>query len=107
MHISYLAYLLPLAALVAGQDTNIDTVKRAFTAADVRITLLVLERLVQLFSTQIPGDLTIAFNPTALLEVSLSQATGAPIVLHAGIQVPRDCTFTSYLSEDVLIMTPQ
>ncbi|KAF9468739.1 phosphatidylethanolamine-binding protein, partial [Collybia nuda] len=40
----------------------------------------------------IPRDLTIAFNPTALLEVSLPQATGAPITLHAGIQVPRDLT---------------
>lgn len=107
MHISSLAYLLPLAALVVSQDTSIDTVKRAFTAANVRITLQVLERRAQSLSTQIPRDLGIKFNPTALLEVSLPQATGAPIALHAGIQVPRDCMSTSYLSEDILTVSSQ
>ncbi|KAJ7674027.1 PEBP-like protein [Mycena polygramma] len=74
MYFSCLASLLTLALVAVGQDTSIQTVKKAFTAADI------------------PTDLGIVFNPTALFEVSLPQATGAPITLHAGVNVPRNDT---------------
>ncbi|KAJ7177403.1 hypothetical protein C8R43DRAFT_1118400 [Mycena crocata] len=41
---------------------------------------------------KISEDLAIVVKPTALLEVSLPQAAGPPITLHAGIQVPRNDT---------------
>ncbi|KAJ7274229.1 PEBP-like protein [Mycena rebaudengoi] len=74
MHVSRLASILTLAICALGQDTSTRTVKRAFDAANI------------------PANLAITFNPTALLEVSLPQASGPPITLHAGIQVPREDT---------------
>ncbi|KAJ7154355.1 PEBP-like protein [Mycena crocata] len=74
MHPSKLASLLTLALVAVGQDTSIREVKKAFKAANI------------------PEDLAIVFKPTALLEVSLPQAAGPPITLHAGIQVPRNDT---------------
>ncbi|KAJ7133003.1 PEBP-like protein [Mycena filopes] len=72
MYLSHLASLLALALTAVAQDTSIRTVKAAFAAADI------------------PANLNIAFNPTALLEVTLPQPTGRPITLHAGIQLPRN-----------------
>ncbi|KAJ7677470.1 PEBP-like protein [Mycena rosella] len=74
MYLSHLALILALAVFAAGQDVSIAAVDKAFNAADI------------------PTDLDIVFKPTALLEVSLPQATGPPITLHAGIQVPRNDT---------------
>ncbi|KAJ6525281.1 PEBP-like protein [Mycena vulgaris] len=74
MYLSHLASVLALALFAAGQDVSIKAVEKAFSAADI------------------PTDLAIDFNPTALLEVSLPQTTGPPITLHAGIQVPRNDT---------------
>ncbi|KAJ8080945.1 hypothetical protein PM082_017780 [Marasmius tenuissimus] len=73
MRPSYFA-LLSCFSLVLGQDTNVRTVKNAFEAANI------------------PEDLSINFNPTALLEVSLPQSDGCSITLHAGIQLPRNAT---------------
>ncbi|KAJ7171252.1 PEBP-like protein [Mycena filopes] len=75
----YISWNLPtialtLAAVALGQDVSIRAVEKAFNAADI------------------PTNLNIVFKPTALLEVSLPQATGRPITLHAGIQVPRNDT---------------
>ncbi|KAJ7021584.1 PEBP-like protein [Mycena alexandri] len=72
MYLSHLTSLLALALAVASQDTSIRKVDAAFAAANL------------------PANLDITFKPTALLEVSLPQATGPPITLHAGIQVPRN-----------------
>ncbi|KAF7314458.1 Zn(2)-C6 fungal-type domain-containing protein [Mycena kentingensis (nom. inval.)] len=66
--------LLALALAVLGQDTSIAEVKKAFCDANI------------------PENLSITFEPRALLEVALPQATGPPIILHAGIQVPREDT---------------
>ncbi|KAJ7442611.1 PEBP-like protein [Mycena latifolia] len=74
MHLSHLASVLAFALFAAGQDVSIRAVDKAFCAANI------------------PTDLDIVFKPTALLEVSLPQATGPPITLHAGIQVPRNDT---------------
>jgi len=74
MRISCLAVSLTLAAVALAQDVSIHAVEKAFNAADI------------------PTDLEIVFKPTALLEVSLPQATGRPITLHAGINVPRNDT---------------
>ncbi|KAF8061715.1 PEBP-like protein [Lyophyllum atratum] len=74
MYFSTLTYLLPLAALVAGQDTSLRTVRQAFNAADI------------------PADLSITFNPRFLLEVTFPQTSGRAITLHAGIQLPRNST---------------
>ncbi|KAJ7095724.1 PEBP-like protein [Mycena belliarum] len=74
LSLSHLASALFLAGLAAGQDTSVRKVKNAFRAADI------------------PADLALAFKPTALLDVSLPQASGRPLTLHAGIQVPRDDT---------------
>ncbi|KAJ7058966.1 PEBP-like protein [Mycena amicta] len=65
---------IALGIVVLAQDVSIHTVKKAFQEANI------------------PTDLDITFKPTALLEVSLPQATGKPIVLHAGINVPRNDT---------------
>ncbi|KAJ7202158.1 PEBP-like protein [Mycena pura] len=74
MHFSLILSLCTFALGVAGQDLSIRAVKKAFRAADV------------------PADLDIVFRPTALLEVGFPQATGKPIVLHAGVQVPQNDT---------------
>ncbi|KAF8171983.1 PEBP-like protein [Mycena galopus ATCC 62051] len=74
MYILHLASLLALALVAVGQDVSIKAVEKAFLAADL------------------PADLDIVFKPTALIEVSLPQATGPPITLHAGIHVPRNDT---------------
>jgi len=74
MHLSCLAFLSTLALVAIGQDVSIRTVEKAFVAADI------------------PTDLDIVFNPTALLEVSLPQTARPPITLHAGIHVPRNDT---------------
>ncbi|KAJ7689112.1 phosphatidylethanolamine-binding protein [Mycena rosella] len=71
---SRIASILALALFTAGQDVSIGAVDKAFCAA------------------KIPENLTIVFKPTALLEVSLPQASGRPITLHAGIHVPLNDT---------------
>ncbi|KAF7346567.1 hypothetical protein MSAN_01884800 [Mycena sanguinolenta] len=74
MYILCLASLWALALVAAGQDVSIRAVEKAFSDANL------------------PANLDIVFKPTALLEVSLPQATGPPITLHAGIHVPRNDT---------------
>ncbi|KXN88546.1 OV-16 antigen [Leucoagaricus sp. SymC.cos] len=66
---------LSLVALAASaQDTSITRVKQAFNAANI------------------PADLSIKFDPTALLEVTFPQANARPITIHAGQQLPRNST---------------
>ncbi|KAJ8518289.1 hypothetical protein ONZ45_g4627 [Pleurotus djamor] len=66
--------ILPFFTLVSSQDTGLGQVRAAFANANI------------------PEDLSITFNPSTLLEVSLPQASGSPITLHAGVQLPRDST---------------
>ncbi|KAF8958369.1 phosphatidylethanolamine-binding protein, partial [Flammula alnicola] len=40
----------------------------------------------------IPGNISLTFNPKALLEVTFPEPVGKSIVLHAGIQLPRNAT---------------
>ncbi|KAJ7781757.1 PEBP-like protein [Mycena maculata] len=74
MYLAPLGSLLTLALVAVGQDVSIAAVEKAFFAANL------------------PTNLSIVFKPTALIEVSLPQATGPPILLHAGIHVPRNDT---------------
>jgi len=66
--------LLALASFVVAQDTNLGTVKRTFDKAHV------------------PGNLSLAFNPKVLLEVTFPETNSRPITLHAGVQLPRNST---------------
>ncbi|KAF9446376.1 PEBP-like protein [Macrolepiota fuliginosa MF-IS2] len=67
--------LLSLFALiVSAQDTNVRTVKQAFDNANI------------------PTDIEITFNPTALLEVTFPETGSNPITIHAGEQLPRNST---------------
>ncbi|KAF7767885.1 hypothetical protein Agabi119p4_7128 [Agaricus bisporus var. burnettii] len=67
--------LLSLFTLLVGaQDTSIRDVRRAFADANI------------------PEDLSINFEPTALLQVTFPQGDSDPITLHAGVQLRRDST---------------
>ncbi|KAF5362912.1 hypothetical protein D9758_007091 [Tetrapyrgos nigripes] len=70
----YLNAVIPLLTFVHGQDTCLKEVKSAFEAANI------------------PEDISITFDPTVLLEVTLPQTSGDSITLHAGVQVPREDT---------------
>ncbi|KAJ7643973.1 PEBP-like protein [Roridomyces roridus] len=74
MRLSRFTSLISLALVAVAQDVSIADVEEAFVAANI------------------PEDLHITFEPTALLEVSLPQATGSLITLKAGIQVPQNDT---------------
>ncbi|KAJ7723841.1 PEBP-like protein [Mycena maculata] len=74
MYLPRLTSVLTLALAAVGQDVSTRAVEKAFFAANL------------------PANLSIVFKPTALLEVAFPQATGPPIVLHAGIHVPRNGT---------------
>ncbi|KXN88544.1 hypothetical protein AN958_07180 [Leucoagaricus sp. SymC.cos] len=64
-----------LITAVYAQDTSIAAVKQAFNNANI------------------PTDLKITFNPKFLLEVALPQnGTQLPIIVHTGIQLPREET---------------
>ncbi|KAF5360966.1 hypothetical protein D9756_004548 [Leucocoprinus leucothites] len=67
-------FLSLIALAVTAQDTNVRTVKRTFDAANI------------------PTDLSITFDPTALLEVTFPEPNARPITIHAGQQLPRDST---------------
>ncbi|RXW17741.1 hypothetical protein EST38_g8115 [Candolleomyces aberdarensis] len=67
------------AVLAAGlgafaQDVSLSDVTKAFKDA------------------KIPGDLSINFDPQALLDVTFPQESGKPITLKAGVQLPRNAT---------------
>ncbi|KAF8972708.1 PEBP-like protein [Flammula alnicola] len=69
------AILLAFCAFKAiAQDTSLGEVKRAFDAA------------------HIPGNLSLAFEPKVLLEVTFPEPAAKPIVLHAGVHLPRNAT---------------
>ncbi|KAJ7480629.1 PEBP-like protein [Mycena latifolia] len=74
MYLSACATVFALVLSAAGQDVSLRTVDKAFCAANI------------------PTNLNIAFKPTALLEVSFPQTYGRPLILHAGIHVPRNDT---------------
>lgn len=69
-----LEFLSLIALAVIAQDTNIQTVEQAFDNANI------------------PEDLSITFNPNALLEVTFPEPGADPITIHAGQQLPRDST---------------
>jgi len=84
-----------LATIAAAQDVSLQTVKRVFDEALVSVSPQFAPRVCVfvaniLFITQVPGNLSLSFNPKALLEVTFPQATGRPITLHAGIHLPRN-----------------
>ncbi|KAH8114695.1 PEBP-like protein [Phellopilus nigrolimitatus] len=64
-------FFLPLSL---GQDTDLETVKTAFEKANITEA----------------ADIT--FNPIVLLEVSFPQASGPDVLVHAGVQLPRNQT---------------
>ncbi|KAF8989029.1 phosphatidylethanolamine-binding protein [Cyathus striatus] len=63
-----------LLGLAKAQDTSVSQVKKAFDDANV------------------PADIHITFNPKALLEVTFPEGKNSPIILHAGVQLPRNAT---------------
>ncbi|KAF5347002.1 hypothetical protein D9756_011027 [Leucocoprinus leucothites] len=67
-------FLSLIALAVTAQDTNINRVTQAFDNANI------------------PEDISITFNPTALLEVTFPEAGANAITIHAGQQLPRDST---------------
>ncbi|KXN88547.1 CEN-like protein 2 [Leucoagaricus sp. SymC.cos] len=69
-----LGFLTLIAFAVSAQDTSTATVKQAFDDANI------------------PEDLSINFDPAALLEVTFPEGSSPPITLHAGQQLPRDAT---------------
>jgi len=87
-----LTFLSLIALTVVAQDTNIHTVEQAFDNAHVSdwsvgpFTIFLLLSL-----AQIPQDLSIFFDPSALLEVTFPEPDASPITIHAGQQMPRDC----------------
>lgn len=91
--------LLSLFTLLVGaQDTSIRDVRRAFADANVSIsvTFRLLKSMAYVRSGyQIPEDLSINFEPTALLQVTFPQGDSDPITLHAGVQLRRDCMLNS------------
>ncbi|KAL0960897.1 hypothetical protein HGRIS_005906 [Hohenbuehelia grisea] len=74
MRVELLVLLAPFISVALAQDLSTRAVKRAFDTADI------------------PADLAITFNPSALLEVTFPQTSGPAITLHAGIQLPRNAT---------------
>ncbi|KAF7299604.1 hypothetical protein HMN09_00965800 [Mycena chlorophos] len=74
MLLSLIAPLLSLAVVVFGQDLSTATVKKAFDDASI------------------PQDIELKFDPVALLEVTFPQNDSPPVVLNAGIMVPRNDT---------------
>ncbi|EKM75532.1 hypothetical protein AGABI1DRAFT_116362 [Agaricus bisporus var. burnettii JB137-S8] len=68
------SFLSLFVLAIKAQDRDLGVVKRAFEAADI------------------PADLSLNFNPTALLEVTFPESDGNDITIHAGQQVPRDST---------------
>ncbi|KAJ3567086.1 hypothetical protein NP233_g6597 [Leucocoprinus birnbaumii] len=69
-----LGFLSLIALAVTAQDTNVRRVKQTFDDANI------------------PADLSIKFDPTALLEVTFPEPGASPITIHAGQQLPRDST---------------
>ncbi|KAF9529821.1 phosphatidylethanolamine-binding protein [Crepidotus variabilis] len=72
-NISLLA-VLGAALTTVAQDIDAAEVKTAFDTA------------------KIPTALSIKFNPTALLQVTLPQQNGSPVILKAGTRIPRAST---------------
>jgi len=70
MKLAKLSVLAPLFLTAFAQDLGVAGVKQAFDKANI------------------PNDLKVTFNPKFLLEVVLPQSEGAPILVHAGIQIP-------------------
>ncbi|KAL0578566.1 hypothetical protein V5O48_003416 [Marasmius crinis-equi] len=71
---SLLGVLALFATTVSPQDNSLAEVAKAFNNANI------------------PRDLTLKFNPSVLLEVTLPQPSGGDITLKAGLQLPRDDT---------------
>ncbi|KAF8148255.1 phosphatidylethanolamine-binding protein [Crassisporium funariophilum] len=74
MYLPTLSTFVFVASLAVAQDTSLASVRRAFNNA------------------HLPGDISLAFNPKVLLEVTFPQTSGRPITLHAGLQLPRNAT---------------
>jgi len=84
-------FLSLIALTVVAQDTNIHTVEQAFDNAHVSDwSVGPFTIFLPLSLAQIPQDLSIFFDPSALLEVTFPEPDASPITIHAGQQMPRD-----------------
>lgn len=89
-----LEFLSLIALAVIAQDTNIQTVEQAFDNANVGNPVTsTFTMFLPISLAQIPEDLSITFNPNALLGVTFPEPGADPITIHAGQQLPRDCMF--------------
>jgi len=82
--------LLQVVGLVVAQDTSLLAVKRSFDDANVSAYLPTEQFPLNSSLHQIPETISLTFNPKVLLEVTFPEPSGEPIVLHAGIQLPRN-----------------
>jgi hypothetical protein len=91
MRLVKLLSLVLLLLTAYGQELSLAAVKQAFEDADVNALLYsTVSQTLTSTCLQIPGDLQINFNPKVLLEIALPQTSGLPILVHPGIQLPRN-----------------
>ncbi|KAI5121061.1 hypothetical protein M0805_008577 [Coniferiporia weirii] len=72
--LTLISVLLSFTLYISGQDTSLREVEAAFERANV---------------TEVAE---ITFNPSVLLEVAFPQASGPDVLVHAGVQLPRNDT---------------
>lgn len=79
-----------------AQDVSLSDVTKAFKDANVSVNIVLRNSMVWTYDdnrgldAQIPTDLSIKFDPQALLDVTFPQESGKPITLKAGVQLPRN-----------------
>lgn len=89
------AFVLSIVSGMA-QDTSLRRVRKAFDSAKVCNDCLIEGKLLRLtYVYKIPDDLTLPFNPKALLEVTFRQPGTLipPITVHAGVSLPQSGWF--------------
>lgn len=85
--------LLALAWVAAAQDISLETVKKTFESNFVRLLgSKIFDQLSPIDdSLQVTGNLSLAFDPKVLLEVTFPQPGGDSITLQAGATLVRNC----------------
>ncbi|KAF8989030.1 hypothetical protein BDQ17DRAFT_485996 [Cyathus striatus] len=78
MYLKTFTVACSLLGLAIAQDVSLNQVKKTFDDANI------------------PADLHITFNPKVLFEVTFPEENSPPIILHAGIQLPRNASSPIY-----------
>jgi hypothetical protein len=99
MHLFAFVTTVVLAAGLGAfaEDVSQSDVAKAFKDANVCISIVPSDNTMAWtyddhrdLDKQIPVDLSIKFDPRALLDVTFPQESGNPITLKAGVQLPRN-----------------